>query len=54
VATHDLDLALDLCGRVILLKEGRIFADGPSEKLLADGVLLESCGLELPLSRQSR
>jgi cobalt/nickel transport system ATP-binding protein len=54
IATHDLDLALDLCRRTILLKEGRVFADGPSEKLLTDPVLLESCGLELPLSRQSR
>jgi cobalt/nickel transport system ATP-binding protein len=54
IATHDLDLALELCRRTILLKEGRVFADGPTEKLLTDPVLLESCGLELPLSRQCR
>ena len=50
IATHDLDLALELCPRVILLKAGRILADGKGEELLRDENLLQSCGLELPLS----
>jgi cobalt/nickel transport system ATP-binding protein len=54
IATHDLDLALDLCKRTILLKEGRVFADGLTKELLTDSSLLEDCGLELPLSRQYR
>jgi cobalt/nickel transport system ATP-binding protein len=45
IATHDLDLALRLCRRAILLKQGRIFADGPVGELLDDPVLLENCGL---------
>jgi cobalt/nickel transport system ATP-binding protein len=49
VATHDLDLVWDACPRVIVLHEGRVAADGPSKKLLADRSLMESCGLELPL-----
>jgi len=50
LTTHDLDMALDLCGRVILLREGRVFADGPASEILRNAPLLEECGLELPLS----
>ena len=49
IATHDLDMALELCGRVLILKEGRLCADGPAKKLLSDQKLLTDCGLELPL-----
>jgi cobalt/nickel transport system ATP-binding protein len=45
IATHDLDLALLLCSRTIFLKEGRVFADGPTQELLADQALQERCGL---------
>ena len=41
IATHDLDLALDLCERTIVLREGRIAADGPSTEIFADAELLE-------------
>jgi cobalt/nickel transport system ATP-binding protein len=51
LATHDLDLAQDLCARVILLKSGRIRADGPTGRILGDTALLDECGLEPPLSR---
>ena len=50
LATHDLDMALDLCGRVILLKEGMIYADGPAAQILSNAQLLDKCGLEPPLS----
>jgi cobalt/nickel transport system ATP-binding protein len=49
-ATHDLDAALDLKARAILLANGRIVADGPAEQLLVDEALLDAAGLELPLS----
>ena len=49
IATHDLDLAVQLCPRTIVLKEGTIVADGPTLELLADDALLESCSLERPL-----
>jgi cobalt/nickel transport system ATP-binding protein len=45
IATHDLDLALTLCRRTILLKQGHIFADASTTELLHDPVLLEQCGL---------
>lgn len=50
IATHDLDMALELCERTVLLKEGQIYADGPTRSLLCDKQTLDDCGLELPLS----
>jgi energy-coupling factor transporter ATP-binding protein EcfA2 len=43
--THDLDLALRFTQRVLLLKEGRVVADGPPLEVLADPALLEACNL---------
>ncbi|MFA7269179.1 MAG: ABC transporter ATP-binding protein [Sterolibacterium sp.] len=54
IATHDLDLVLDLCSRVLVMHEGRIEADGRAEEIFADAELLARCQLELPLSRQPR
>jgi cobalt/nickel transport system ATP-binding protein len=45
IATHDLDFARSLCNRVVLLKEGRIAADGPAAEILDNAPLLEGCGL---------
>lgn len=50
IATHDLDLVLDLCERVILMKNGEIIADGSPVCLFKDLALLEDAGLEAPLS----
>lgn len=50
IATHDLDLVLDTCQRTIILADGRIVADGPTQELLTNRKLLEDNGLELPLS----
>ena len=50
VATHDLDMALELCDTVFLLNEGRGVAFGPATDLLSDEKLLRENGLELPLS----
>ena len=52
IATHDLDMALALCGRTIVLQAGRVAADGPSAELLRDRERLEGWGLELPLGLQ--
>jgi cobalt/nickel transport system ATP-binding protein len=51
IATHDLDMALDLCHEAIFLKDGAIAARSPVPGLLADEGFLKSIGLELPLSR---
>ncbi len=50
IATHDLEMVLELCPRTVLLDAGRIVADGPSRKLLGDAELMEAHSLELPLS----
>lgn len=52
IATHDLDMALELCSRTIVLKNGRIECDGPTAEIMTNSKLLEECGLELPLSLQ--
>jgi cobalt/nickel transport system ATP-binding protein len=54
IATHDLDLVLDLCTRVIVMREGAVEADGSPGQIFSDGSLLERCQLELPLSLQRR
>ena len=54
ITSHDLDLILDTCGRVILLSNGRIAADGPAQELLRDRALLEANRMELPLSLTGR
>lgn len=48
IATHDLNLVLELCERVILLHEGSIAADGPTKNILGNAELLERCRLEPP------
>jgi cobalt/nickel transport system ATP-binding protein len=50
IATHDLDLALELCDRTVVLSHGRVARDGPTAKILSDGDFLEQHRLELPLS----
>lgn len=52
IASHDLDLILETCSRVILLSEGRIIKEGPAEEILKDKELLEANHLELPLCMQ--
>ena len=54
ITSHDLDMILDTCGRVILLSEGRIAADGPVDRILRDRDLLETNHMELPLSLGGR
>jgi cobalt/nickel transport system ATP-binding protein len=54
IATHDLDMALDLCHEVIFLRDGAVAARSPVPGLLADGDFLQSVGLELPLSLRGR
>lgn len=50
LCTHDLDIALEVCTRCLMLVDGRIVADGPASEILYDRELLESNNLELPLA----
>lgn len=52
IATHDLDLVLDLCPRTLVLHEGRVKADGTTREIFADEALLAACHLEKPLTMQ--
>ena len=48
IATHDLELAVELCSRAIVLDRGEIVADGVTVKLLDDEKLMLAHGLECP------
>lgn len=48
VATHDLDFVLDLCGLAVLLDQGRVQEIGPPRVLLANPLLMDRHGLEIP------
>ncbi|HTP13175.1 MAG TPA: ABC transporter ATP-binding protein [Bacteroidota bacterium] len=48
IATHDLEMVVELCSRTILLDDGAIVADGPTAKLLGNETLMLKHGLEKP------
>ena len=47
-STHDMRLVRDLFTRAIIMQEGRIIIDAPTDDVIHDAALLESYGLELP------
>jgi len=53
ITSHDLDMVFEVCNRIIVIKEGEIAADGTTAEILSNAELLDSCGLELPLSLQN-
>lgn len=54
IATHDLEMVLELCSRVLILDEGRIVADGPAAEILSQADLMFQHGLEVPVSLAQR
>jgi cobalt/nickel transport system ATP-binding protein len=48
IATHDLELVVEVCSRAIVLDGGKIVADGPTMEVLNDEALLLAHGLERP------
>lgn len=48
IATHDLELVVELCSRVIVLDHGMVVADGPVVEILNNEELMLSHGLERP------
>ena len=54
IASHDLDLILDVCARCIVIRDGAVVADGPARDILTNKSLMEQNNLELPLSLQPR
>ena len=54
VATHDLDFVIDLCDRVLVLDDGQVQADGPTERILSDPLIMDRHGLEVPWRLRGR
>ena len=50
IATHDLELVVDLCSRVVILDEGKLVAEGATVALLSNESLMLAHGLEKPHS----
>lgn len=50
IASHDLELILEVCTRVLLLDEGCIVADGPPAQIMNDEALMTAHGQERPHS----
>jgi energy-coupling factor transporter ATP-binding protein EcfA2 len=49
VSTHDMLMVRELFPRMVIMDEGRVVADGPTQALMNDVALLEAHGLERPL-----
>jgi cobalt/nickel transport system ATP-binding protein len=52
ITSHDLDMVYEVCGRTIILKQGKIVADRATRDIFKDEELLTECRLEKPLSLQ--
>jgi cobalt/nickel transport system ATP-binding protein len=52
IASHDLEMILATCRRVLVLDGGKIVADGEARQILGDGGLMEAHGLEVAASLQ--
>lgn len=48
LASHDLDLVVQVCSRCLLLDGGALVANGPTRTVLTDACLMELHGLEVP------
>ena len=54
IASHDLDMIMETCKRVILIADGHVIASGSTEEILSNKQLLENNRLELPISIAAR
>jgi energy-coupling factor transporter ATP-binding protein EcfA2 len=54
IATHDLELVVELCTRAVVLDGGKVVAEGPPDALLSDEPLMLAHGLERPHILQHR
>lgn len=52
IATHDLDLVLDLCARTVVISGGIVIADGPTLDIFNNQELLDQAHLEKPFRLQ--
>jgi cobalt/nickel transport system ATP-binding protein len=54
MVTHDLPYALELCPRSVVLADGVIVADGPTDEVLTDEAMMRAHRLELPFGFDPR
>jgi cobalt transport protein ATP-binding subunit len=54
IATHDLELVVELCSRAVVVDGGKVVASGAPAELLADEPLMLAHGLERPHILQHR
>jgi len=52
IATHDLEMVVELCNRTAIIDDGRLVAQGGTRDILTDKALLEAHALEVPHSLQ--
>jgi len=50
IASHDLDMVLEVCPRAVVLHAGRVVADGETRSILGDRDLMAAHGLRVPPS----
>ncbi len=50
ISSHDLELILEVCARVIMLDNGQIVADGDPRQIMSDDQLMKAHGQEKPHS----
>ncbi len=52
IVTHNIEFAMEIIPRTILMANGKIIADGPTKKILTNQYLVEKSSLVLPQTRQ--
>jgi len=50
IASHDMEFVRSTCRRSVVISDGEILADGPTDDILANGPLMFDNGLEVPYS----
>jgi cobalt/nickel transport system ATP-binding protein len=50
IATHDLEMVVEVCSRVMVMDGGRVVAEGATAEILDDEALMVKHGLERPHS----
>jgi cobalt/nickel transport system ATP-binding protein len=53
ITTHDIELVVDICDKVILLEKGQIAAMGDTVQILSDQGIMTSCKMEIPYRLQT-
>jgi cobalt/nickel transport system ATP-binding protein len=46
IASHDLSFVAEVCDRAVVLKKGKIYADGHPSDMIYDKKLMDDCGIE--------